>query len=83
MIRRLVAAAVVLLAVHGGDRGLGLVVARHFDEPEALAAARVAVVDDLGAGDLAVLAEQLFEVRAGDAVAQIPHVKLLTHFGLR
>ena len=49
-------AAVVLLAVEGGDGGLGLVVAAHLDEAEALAPAGVAVLDDFGALDGAVLA---------------------------
>jgi len=70
----------VLLSIHSGDRRLRFFVTGHFDESETLAASRVAVVDDLGAGYLAMLIEQLFEVRAGYVVAQIPHVKLLTHY---
>jgi hypothetical protein len=55
-------AAIMLLAVDRGDRGRGLFVAGHFDKAKTLAATRVAVVDDLGAGDRAMLREQLFEV---------------------
>src|SRR5215210_5163879 len=53
--------AAVLLAVERGDGRLGLVIVRHFDEPEALAAAGVPVVDDLGGDDLPVLTKQLFQ----------------------
>src|SRR4051812_46528117 len=52
-------AAVVLLAVEGGDGRICLGVVGHFDEPEALAAAGVSVVDDLGGHDLPVLGKQL------------------------
>jgi hypothetical protein len=69
----------VLLAVQGGDRRLGLVIAGHLHESESLAAARIAIVDDLGRHHLTVRAKQLFEFRAIDAVAQVPDVKLLTH----
>jgi hypothetical protein len=41
-------AAAVLLTVEGLNGGIGFSVVRHFDEPEALAAARVPVIDDLG-----------------------------------
>src|SRR5262245_8422466 len=47
-------AAAVFLAVHRRDRGLGLGVAAHLDESEALGASGVAVVDDLRALDRAV-----------------------------
>jgi len=52
----------VLLPVQGGNRGRCLFVAGHFDKTKAFASARVAVIDDLGACDLAMLAKQLFEV---------------------
>src|SRR5437016_2098651 len=71
--------AVVLLTVQCRDRRGRLVVRAHLDKAEALAAAGVAIVDNLGAGHLTVLPKQLFEIRAGHVVAQIPHVKLLTH----
>src|SRR4051794_3243278 len=67
-------AAVVGLAVEGGDGGLRLGVAAHLDEAEALAAAGVAVLDDFRALDGAVLREQLLEVRAGGVVAEIADV---------
>src|SRR5437588_7512714 len=70
---------VVLLAVEGGDGRLRLVIVGHLDEPESLAAAGVAVVDDLSREHLAVLAEQLFQFRAIDVVAQVSHVQLLSH----
>src|SRR5262245_21976091 len=47
-------AAIVLLAVERGDRGLRFGVAAHLDKAEALAAAGLAIRDYLGAGDLAV-----------------------------
>src|SRR5207237_1215092 len=72
-------AAVVLLPIQGGDRGRRFLVRGHLDKAEALAPAGVAIVDNLGAGHLTVLPKQLFEIRAGHVVAQIPHVKLLTH----
>jgi hypothetical protein len=52
----------MLLPVEGGNGGGRLFVAGHFDKPKAFAATGVAVIDDLGAGNLAVLAKQLFEV---------------------
>src|SRR5438067_1113705 len=64
-------ATVVLLAVECRDGGRRLVIVRHLDEAEPLAAAGVAVVDDLCRDDLAVGAEQLFEFRAIDFVAQV------------
>jgi hypothetical protein len=52
-------AAINFLAVQSGDGGFGLIIAAHLHEAEAFAAARLAVVDDLGAGHRAVLGEQL------------------------
>jgi hypothetical protein len=52
----------MLLPVQGGNGGGRLFVTGHFDKSKAFAAAGVAVIDDLGAGDLAMLAKQLFEV---------------------
>jgi hypothetical protein len=72
--------AAVLLAVERRDRGLGFVVAAHLHKTETFASAGVAVVDDLGRHDGAVLAEQLLEFRAINAVAQVPNIKLLTHY---
>src|SRR6266542_2464004 len=67
-------AAFVLLAVEGGDCLLGLFIVGHFDEAEAFASAGVAVIDDLSAFDRAVRREQLFEDRAIDVIAQVPHI---------
>src|SRR5687768_11248323 len=72
--------AAVLLAVQRRDRGLRLVVATHFHEPEALRAPGHAVADHFGALHRAVLREQLFQVRARDVVAQVTHVQLLAHW---
>ena len=69
----------MLLAVQGRDRRIGFLVVRHLDEPEALAPAGVAVVDDLGGQDLPVCAEQLLQLRAIDRVAQVTDVQLLSH----
>jgi hypothetical protein len=75
-------ATVVLLPVEGGNRGLGLVVVAHFDEPEALAAAGVPVVDDLGGCDRPIRAEELFQLGAVNTIGQITDVQLLTHWDL-
>ena len=72
-------AAVVILTVERGDRGLRFLIRPHLDESEALAAAGITVGNDLGGLDAAVLAEELFQVRAADVVAQVPHVKLAAH----
>src|SRR5688500_5195617 len=72
-------AAAVLLAVQRRDCGRGLVIVGHLDEPETLAPAGVPVVDVLGGHDLAVLPEELLQLRAIDAVAQVADVQLLTH----
>src|SRR5262249_34359585 len=56
------ATAVVLLVVQALDGRLRLGVAAHLHEAEALAAARVTVLDHLGALDRPELREQLFEV---------------------
>lgn len=52
----------MLLPIEGCDGGGRLFVAGHFDKPEAFASTGVAVINDLGAGNLAMLAKQLFEV---------------------
>jgi hypothetical protein len=64
----------MFLAVEGGDRSLGFVVAAHFDESESLAAAGVAIVDDLRRNHLAMLAEQLFQLGAIDFIAQVADI---------
>jgi hypothetical protein len=62
-------ATVVLLAVECGNCRLGFAVAGHFDKPKPLAAARVAIVDDLGRNHRTVSREQLFQGRAVNIVA--------------
>jgi hypothetical protein len=54
-------ATVVLLTVEGRDGGLGLFVGRHLDKTEPLAAAGVAIVDDLGRDNCAVGSEKFLE----------------------
>jgi hypothetical protein len=71
--------AVVLGAVDALDRRLGFCVAAHFHESEALAAARVAIVDHLGALHRPKLSKQLVKVRAGDVEAQITTIQFLPH----
>src|SRR5262245_50689817 len=59
--------AVDHLAVHPGDRGLGLPVGAHLDKPEPLRPAGVPVGDQLGRLDSPVGGEQLLELTLGDA----------------
>src|SRR5262249_45217049 len=54
-----------LLAVQGGDGGLGLLVATHLDEAEALGAARVPAQDDLGRLHAAVRRKQALQTAVG------------------
>src|SRR5271165_2324417 len=54
--------AVMLLAVERLNGGLGFLVAAHLDEAEPLGAAGVAILDDLGRHDRAVLPKQLRQV---------------------
>src|SRR5206468_959835 len=68
-----------LPAVEGGDGGLGLLVAAHLHEPEALGPARVPVHDHLGRLHGAVGPEHRREIAVGHAVAQVADVQLLTH----
>jgi hypothetical protein len=75
-------AATVLVTVERLNGGLGFGVVRHFDKAKTLAAARVAIVDDLCRNNLPVSSEKLLKLRAINAVAQIPHVQLLTHWNL-
>jgi hypothetical protein len=55
-------AAVVLLSVEGGDRGLRLLLATHLHEPESFAAAGVPVGNDFSRLNRPVLRKQLLEV---------------------
>jgi hypothetical protein len=54
--------AIVFLGVEPIDRRLSLGVASHFNEPETLAAATVAVRDDLGTVHRSELRKHVFEV---------------------
>jgi hypothetical protein len=69
----------VLLAVQGRNRCRGFLVGRHFDKTEALAAASVPIIDDLGGNNRTMRSEQRFEFRAIHLVAQVPDIQLLTH----
>jgi hypothetical protein len=71
--------AVVFLVVEAVDGGLGLGLGVHLDEPEPLAPAGVAVLDDLGALDGPELREELLELRAVDLIGQITDIQLLAH----
>jgi hypothetical protein len=73
-------ATAVLLTVEGRDRRGGFIIIGHFDETETLTTAGVAVIDDLRRNNLAMLTEELLELRAVNVIAQIPHVQLLSHF---
>ncbi len=72
-------AAADVAAVDGRDRLLRLVFARHFDEAEAARLARVAVGDDLGAGDVACFGEQVMEILVGGLIAQIADIEFGCH----
>src|SRR4051812_24708032 len=50
---------VVLLAVHAGNGRLGFVISAHFDKAKAFASTGVAIHDDLGTLDRAVLTKDL------------------------
>jgi hypothetical protein len=71
----------VLVPVQGPDRRLGLVIAAHLDESKTLGSPGIPVIDDLGGHHRAMLPEQLLQLRAIHAVAQVPDIKLLTHYG--
>jgi len=68
---------VVILAVEPPDGRLSLLVVAHFDEAETLAAAALAVLNDLGTFDRAERSKQRFQLGAGDAIAQVSNIQLL------
>src|SRR5579884_251562 len=74
-------AAIHIFAVEGGNGGLRLLVAAHFDESEALGSTRVPVHDDLGRLHIPVRLEQLLQITVVYAVGQIAHVQLFAHAG--
>jgi len=73
------AAAFDLFQVEGLDRCLSLVALGHFDESEALAAAGVAVLNDLCALDAPMLGEERFQALTRNVVTQIPDIQSRTH----
>ncbi len=72
-------ASAVILLVQATDRFVGGVIVPHLDESETFAPTGVPVLDDLSALHRAELAEQGFQVRTRDFVAQITNVQLLSH----
>ena len=72
-------AAVDLLVMERLDRRLCFLIAAHLHEAEALAAAGVAVVDDLDALHAPELREQLLQFGVADLVGQVPDIKFLAH----
>jgi hypothetical protein len=69
----------VLLTIQGVDRGLSLVVRRHLNKPEPLAAASCPVADYLGALDSSVLGQQFLQIRAADVITEVSDIQLLAH----
>jgi hypothetical protein len=67
-------AAAELLAVERIDGCFGFAVGRHFNKAKPFALAGLAIADDLGRGDLAVLAEHFLQLRTIDTVGQITDV---------
>jgi hypothetical protein len=64
----------MFLAVEGVDCVLGFFIGRHLDESESLAAAGIAIIDDLRRNHLAVLAKQLLQLGAINLVAQVANI---------
>ncbi len=71
--------AIDLLVMERLDGRLGLLIAAHLHEAEALAAAGVAVVDDLDALHAPELREQLLQFGVADLVRQVPDIQFLAH----
>src|SRR5262249_49414050 len=63
-----------LLAVEGGDGGLRLLLAAHFDEAEPLGLLGGAIRDHFGRTHGAVRREQLLQLTVADAIAQVTDV---------
>jgi len=73
------AATVYFLQVQCLNGCLSLSVVGHFDETEALAAARVAVLNDRRIFHLAKLGKELFQALAGDTVSQVSNILSRSH----
>jgi hypothetical protein len=69
----------VFLAVQSGDSRLGLFISAHLNEAEAFASTGLTIADDFGALHGSVLGEQLLQIRAGRAIAQITYIQLAAH----
>jgi hypothetical protein len=72
--------AIDVLTVKGLDRGAGLIVVLHLDEPEAAGAAGLTIHDQRRGEDLAVGLEELAETGLGRIERQIADVEL--HFAI-
>src|SRR4029077_5044192 len=72
-------AALVLLLIEPLNGRLRFGIGAHFYKTKPLAAPGLTILDDLRTGYRAILAEQLFQIRAAHRVPQIPHIQLLTH----
>ena len=75
-------ATVVVLTVQRFDRCIRFSVVGHLDETKALAAAGVAIIDDLGTVDLSKLREQFLKPRIVNRVREISDVEFLAHIFL-
>src|SRR5436305_168319 len=71
--------AVVLLIVEPLDRRLSLGLGIHLDKAESLAAARITVLNHLGALHRSVLSEPAFQVGRGYRVGQVANIQFLSH----
>ena len=69
----------MVLVIEALDGRLCLGLIAHLHEAEALAAARVAVLDDLRALNLSECGEQNLQVGAADLIRQVPDIQLLAH----
>ena len=69
----------MFLAVECGDCRLGFFIRAHLNKAETLASASLPIADHLGALNGSVLGEQLLQIRAGRAIAQITNIQLAAH----
>jgi hypothetical protein len=71
-------ASTMILAVQPLDGRLRFFVTAHLDEAKPFASAALAVLNYLGALHITEATKQLLQIRAADAVAQVPDVQLLS-----
>jgi hypothetical protein len=72
-------AAIMLLAIESGNRSLCFRIATHLNEAESLAATGFTIRNHLGRLNRAMLAEELFQIRAAGVIAQVPDIQLIAH----